>query len=129
MKLKWKLFAIDFDNTITEGNYHPLNLNVPIRDFAKEVIDKIRDHGGKVAIWTCRTGDDAEMVKLILMDNQIRYDVFNENFPEISDEFGGESRKVFADLYIDDSGISYKATGKEIDWLEIDKLLFEGEDE
>ena len=30
------------------------------------------------------------------------YDAVNENLPEIIERYGGDSRKIFADIYIDD---------------------------
>lgn len=32
----------------------------------------------------------------------LKFDAINENLPEIIEYYGGESRKIFADVYIDD---------------------------
>lgn len=124
-RLKFKTIAIDFDNTITKGNHHPLHLNVPIRNHAQSVIQEIIDCGGTVIIWTCRSGNDETMVRHILNKHNILYHYMNEQTPEMIELFGDTGRKVWADVYIDDSCLLFKATDKEIDWLEIKQLLFE----
>lgn len=124
MRLKFKYFAIDFDETITTDNTIHLG-TTSVRDHAIRVINKIYDHGGKICINTCRTGSDEEMVKEFLDNHNIPYHVINDNFPEIKETFGGKSRKIFACVYIDDRDIHLKGNGLSIDWLEIEKLLFE----
>ena len=32
----------------------------------------------------------------------LKFDAVNENLPEIVEGFGGDSRKIYADVYIDD---------------------------
>lgn len=120
-KLKFKNIAIDIDGTVLEEGYYPKF--GPFRPHAIRVIKKIRQHGGKVVIWTCRTGDQVLECKEILKDAGIEYDKFNEELEETKELFGGDSRKVFCDIYIDDRGI-YAAMNGGIDWLEVEKFLF-----
>lgn len=117
-RLKYKYIAIDFDGTIVDIKEHP-NWG-EIKDNAIRVINKIKNHDGKIVIWTCRSGSDIPKVKKFLEDNNIPFDKFNENFDESIEEFKDNSRKVHADIYIDDKSIHCK----NIDWLEIENLLF-----
>lgn len=120
-KLKYKYIAIDFDGTIVRNDYPKIGMLMPD---AVRVIRKIKEHGGKIAIWTCRTGLHQKLVKKFLDHVGIPYDVINENFPERIMQYGNDSRKISADVYIDDLCIFCK----KIDWREIEKLLFVEED-
>lgn len=120
MRLKYRYIAIDFDGTIAEDSFPELGAMKPNAD---RVIRSIVDHGGQVAIWTCRTGEHVENIKAFLARHEIPYHVFNEPFPEQLAMFPDNSRKIFADVYIDDRCLFTKERG--IDWLEVEGLLFE----
>lgn len=119
MKLKHKYIAVDFDGVLATIKEFPL-LGDPIPG-ASRVLNKVVKKGGKIAIWTCRSGSDVPKVKEFLEKNNIPYHKFNENFDEIVEVFKDDSRKIFCDVYIDDRSIHCK----KIDWLEIEELLFE----
>lgn len=121
-KLKFKYFAIDFDNTIAY-DAHP-NIGELISG-AKECITKIKELGGEICIWTCRTGEQELMVKEFLDKNNIPYDKINESFDESVEQYGGDSRKVFADIYIDDRTLLFQ--GQPVDWNIVDNYIFEVE--
>lgn len=117
-KLKYKYIAIDFDGTITHYAPHP-ELG-EIREEAVRVIKRIRDEGGKICIWTCRCDDDEQRVIDYLARHGIEYDIFNEPFEDMCSFFGGNPRKVCAEIYIDDKSLHCE----EIDWLDIEQRLF-----
>ncbi len=121
MKLKYQKIAIDFDGTIATIKPHPqIGELIPHAD---RVIRKLKNYGAEIIIWTCRSGSDEIKVKNFLMEHNIPYDKFNENLQSSIEEFKDNSRKVHADIYIDDKSLHCKG----IDWLEIEKLLFEEE--
>mgnify|MGYP003580060400 CR=1 FL=1 len=121
MKLKYKYFAIDFDGTIAYDDYPNVgNLNPG----AKYVMKKIKELGGEIAIWTCRTDKAMQDAKDFLDKNNIPYDYFNSPFPHNVNEYGGDhSRKIFADVYIDDRAFPF--CGKPIDWMEVQEMIFD----
>lgn len=90
--------AIDFDRTIAEGPIHDLRA-MKLREGAKEAIERFYDNGIRIIIWTCR--DDLDNVADWLDINMIPYDHINQNPDQTTD-----SRKIMADYYIDDRGIS-----------------------
>src|SRR5215213_5428105 len=95
------LIAIDFDHTLVDGDKP--------REFAKEAINILREKGHKVVIHSC---NGVEWIKKVLDNNDIRYDY-------IWGESGHESKKLLADLYVDDKGYHYKG-----DWkTEVDEVL------
>ena len=99
--------AVDFDGTVTMNNCYPKIDN--IRPYVKEVINKLREKGHKLYLWTCRQNKELEDAIEFLNDNEIYFDGYNR----CDYEFG--NRKMIAELYIDDR--SYPI--REIDWLEI----------
>jgi hypothetical protein len=120
-KMKFSTYAIDFDDTITRGTKFPEigELN----PHADRVIRRIKENGGEICIWTCRTGEHEEKVKKFLADHDIPYDSFNEILPSERQYWGEGGRKVFAHCYIDDKGIYAQMNGG-IDWLQIESYIF-----
>lgn len=123
MKLKYHTFAIDFDDTIVVGAFPEIG---EVKPHAKRVIEKIKDHGGLVSIWTCRSDDHERLVEKWLKDNGIPYDKLNEPFEHYTEFFKGNPRKILADVYIDDKSIDTIVNGG-INWLKIEKAIFEVE--
>jgi ribonucleotide monophosphatase NagD (HAD superfamily) len=117
LRLKYKRIACDFDGTIAYDAFPEVG---GFKPHAERVLKKIKEYGGQIIIWTCRTSYQAELVKEMLQKAGVKYDAFNDNLKESLDIFPDNSRKVFADIYIDDRSIHCK----EIDWLEIESLLF-----
>lgn len=95
-----KILAVDFDGTIVEDQF-PL-LGEP----SWIVIDTIKEYqkaGWKVILWTCRT--DAQLKEAVDFCEgklDLHFDAINQNLPEVQAYYGGDTRKVFADLYLDD---------------------------
>lgn len=102
-----KILAIDFDGTIVEQNYPEMGA---LRENAKEVINRLYDEGHTILIWTVRSRTDQAVQKMknFLDENQIKYHTINENADSILNDptWSDFSRKIYADLYIDDRGIA-----------------------
>lgn len=111
-----KYVAIDFDGTIVEDNYPGIG---DMKPFAKNVINKFVEQGGRVLIHTCRDGEHEEKVKNFLKSRMVSFHTINENHPEMMAKYKNDPRKLGADLYIDDKGLGIL----NIDWLEIAPVL------
>lgn len=114
MKLKYKYFVIDFDGTIAYDSYPNIGELIP---GAKETILKIKELGGEIAIWTCRSGESAINAKNFLIENNIPFDYFNKPFKHYMDLYGegkDNTRKIYGDIYIDDKSLHFG--GKAVDW-------------
>lgn len=99
------IVAFDFDGTITLQDEYP-NIGKP----NIEVIKTIRDfqlNGVKVILWTCRDGAALEEAITFCLAYGIKFDAVNENLPLIQEYFGRDTRKIYADLYIDDKAIPH----------------------
>lgn len=117
MQLRYKTVAVDFDGTIAFERYPGIG---GFKPHAVRVLLKFLEHGGRLIIWTCRTGEQAENVKRMLLDAGINYHAFNDNLEEDRDMFPDNSRKVYADAYIDDRANFIE----KIDWLWVEENLF-----
>ena len=93
------IIAVDFDGTLCEDKY-------PFIGRANmELIQTLRNaekFGDKVILWTCRAGEPLHKAVQWCAGLGLYFDAVNENLPEIIEKYGGDSRKIFADVYIDD---------------------------
>lgn len=63
--------------------------------------------GAKIVLWTCRVGDKLAHAIHWCDIHDLKFDAVNENLPEVIKEMGGDTRKIFADEYIDDRNAWY----------------------
>lgn len=93
------IIAVDFDGTLCSNEWPEIGKP------NQEVIDYILDeqkNGAKLILWTNRMGYPL-MDAIEWCDKRgIVFDEVNKNLPEIIKAFCGDSRKVFANEYIDD---------------------------
>lgn len=111
MTPKKHTIAIDFDGTIAETDFPHI---LALKPNAKEVINTLHEEGHCIIINTCRINKPLEMMKNYLTEKGIQYDYINENNPERIQKYGGDTRKISADYYLDDR--NYPPT--EINWKE-----------
>ena len=96
------IIAVDFDGTITKESKWP-ELGEPNMPFINELIRR-RNNGDKLILWTCRDGDLLQAAINFCKTFGLEFDAVNENLPEIIETYGG-SRKISADLYVDDKAV------------------------
>jgi hydroxymethylpyrimidine pyrophosphatase-like HAD family hydrolase len=116
--IRYKTFAIDVDGTILDENLKPLPNVI-------HTMQRIKESGGEIAIWTCRTGMDLIVAVKTLNQYNIPYDTVNDTLPAFYEKWGSNGRKIWVDTYIDNASI-HNRNG--IDWYEIERWIFE-EDE
>lgn len=97
----YRIIAVDFDGTLSIGASYP-NVGKPNKglfDWLKEQ----KKRGSKIILWTCRE-QHSHLQEAIdfCKENGLVFDSINSNLPELAEQ-GWCSRKVFADIYIDDS--------------------------
>lgn len=108
------IIAIDFDGTIVEDAYP--KIGKPIL-FAFETLLKLQEDGHRLILWTYRSGSKLEEAVAFCEENGISFYAVNKSFPE--EEYDNSfSRKIHADLFIDDRNI-----GGFMGWGEIYQLL------
>lgn len=97
------IYAVDFDGTLCENAYP--EIGSPNKSLIR-LLKRRRSKGSKVILWTCRVGD--RLIEAVDWCKQfgLEFDAVNENLPEMIEEYGGDTRKVFADVYIDDKMVN-----------------------
>ena len=97
------IIAVDFDGTLCRNAYPRIGEpRVTMINFLKNAQRKNGPDACKIILWTCRTGDLLSEAVEWCETMGLKFDAVNENLPEIVEEFGGDSRKIYADVYIDD---------------------------
>lgn len=111
---KQVVIAVDFDGTVCTASYPEIGIE---REGAKEYINKLYNEGYVIVINTCRTdGGDypaAQMAKDFLRIRGIKYHYFNENPDFLIELYKCDTRKISADVYIDDKCLFEIPTWKE----------------
>lgn len=102
--------AIDFDGTLVENQYP--GIGKPIL-FAFETLKKLDEDGHQLILWTYRSGEKLQEAVDFCKKQGITFYAINKSYPEEEYE-PGSSRKILADLFIDDRNI-----GGLIPWGEI----------
>lgn len=94
-----KIYAVDFDDTLAITNF-PLIVEPKMNMI--NVCKRLRQRGNIVILWTCRCGADLAAAVDYCKQFGLEFDYINEGTPENVEKFGNDSRKIFADVYIDD---------------------------
>lgn len=124
-KVKWRIFDNNFENPYHSSNVNYLSLpHIVAVDFDKCLADTdfphikninyllIKDliHGkykdSRKILWTTRTGNALKEAVDFLKDYGFVPDAINDNVKEIKD-LGLNPRKVYANLYLDDSAVQH----------------------
>ena len=94
------ILAIDFDGTIRKTK-RATDEGSELMPHCKEVLEKLYNHGFRLILWTCRSEAWTEnVVKFLKEKDLLKYfEQINENVIDIK---WWDTRKVYADRYIDD---------------------------
>lgn len=93
------IIAVDFDGTLVQNAFPEIG---EVNQLIWDAILAYRAAGWKIILWSCRTGDMLdEAVKFCCARGMI-FDSINQNLPEVQQYYGGDTRKVFANMYVDD---------------------------
>lgn len=94
--------AVDFDGTLVENRYP--EIGKPIL-FAFETLHKLQQEGHQIILWTYRSGIKLKEAVEFCEAKGIRFYAVNKSYPE-EDFDNSISRKILADLFIDDRNIN-----------------------
>ncbi len=102
-----KIVAVDFDGTLVEDEFPEIGR--PCMEMFK-AMKYLREQGVKVILWTSRNfyknRDLLEEAIAFCKEQGLEFDAINENIQEVQELTGEDTRKIYADLYIDDKSIS-----------------------
>lgn len=90
------IVAVDFDGTLSLDSQYPNigQFNTPLY----EALMRLRSVGWSIVLWTCREGKELKEAVVWCANNGLEFDAINENPSHVP----FKSRKVVADMYIDD---------------------------
>lgn len=96
------IIAVDFDGTIVKHEYPVIGEEIP---FAIKTLKLFQEKGHKLILWTYRSGNKLEEAVKFCNDRGLFFYAINQNHE--GEEFDNltTSRKIYADLYIDDRNI------------------------
>ncbi|MGM5469625.1 BT0820 family HAD-type phosphatase [Flavobacteriaceae bacterium LMO-SS05] len=108
------IVAIDFDGTIVEDAFPKIGKP---KIFAFETLKRLQEDGHRLILWTYRCGSKLDEAVSFCEANGIHFYAVNKSFPE--EEFDTtQSRKIYADLFIDDRNL-----GGFLGWGEIYHMI------
>ena len=108
------IIAVDFDGTIVEDAYPRIGKT---RIFAFETLKRLQQDGHRLILWTYRSGTKLQEAVDFCKANGIEFYAVNASFPEEKFDYS-RSRKIHADLFIDDRNI-----GGILGWGEIYQMI------
>jgi hypothetical protein len=111
------IIAVDFDGTIVEAAYPKIGRPII---FAFDTLKALQQDGHRLILWTYRGGDLLKEAVDFCKKNGVEFYAVNNSFEgeKLTDDI---SRKIYADIYIDDRNI-----GGMKDWGEIYQLISNG---
>lgn len=96
------VYAVDFDGTLAITRFPE------IKEAKPKVVAAVRllkAQGNKIILWTSRAGKDLEAAVEWCQKQGIVFDAVNAPLPEQTARWGNDTRKVYADFYIDDKAM------------------------
>ena len=90
------IVAVDFDGTLSLDSQYP-NIG-RFNTHLYEALMKLKGIGWSIVLWTCREGKELKEAVEWCKMNGLEFDAINENPSHVP----FKSRKVVADMYIDD---------------------------
>lgn len=96
MEKRRLILAIDFDGTCVEHNFPFIGPALP---GAFETLKRFQQKGDRLILWTCREKMYLQEAITYCKINGIEFEEHNKNAVEHDYD---KSRKIYADLYIDD---------------------------
>jgi len=96
------VIAVDFDGTLVEHEYPKIGKE---KLFAFETLKQLQKEEHRLILWTIRTGKELEDAVEYCKNKGIEFYAVNKNYPEEEYAEGEISRKVNADIFIDDRNV------------------------
>ena len=104
------VIAVDYDGTITKRNAYPEVGEV--KENCVDVLNKLKAMGHKIILWTCRC--DEGLAKALDYMKGLGLEFDKVNAPIYEWEAVNPSRKICADIYLDDMAFPFVAARPDI---------------
>ena len=100
-----RTIAVDFDGTLCENRYP--KIGEPNTELIRQLIEE-QEAGAELILWTCRGGEMLKAAVAWAKKQGLRFDYVNRNTRERIRAYKSDSRKISADIYIDDRAASFQ---------------------
>lgn len=97
--------ALDFDGTLCASRYPEIGPVRPAHRFVLAWVKWRQRRGDLIFLWTCREGVTEAAALAWLACRGFTPDFCNQNDPALVAKYGSDSKKLSADLYVDDKNI------------------------
>lgn len=98
------IIVCDFDGTLCRNEWPEIG---DANDALISQLTDARANGDTVILSTCRSGERLEEAVAWCRDRGLEFDLVNENTQERIDRYGGDSRKISGDIYLDDRAVPF----------------------
>ncbi|HJC92953.1 MAG TPA: hypothetical protein H9752_01790 [Candidatus Phocaeicola excrementigallinarum] len=109
------LIAVDFDGTIVEHRYPEIGPEIP---FAIQTLKMLQKEGHRLVLWSVREGKLLEDAVDFCRERGLEFYSVNSNYTEEQTDHQNFSRKLKADVFIDDRNV-----GGMLDWGSIYRII------
>ena len=109
------IIAVDFDGTIVEDKYPGIGKE---KRFAFLTLKELQKQGHLLILWTYRSGQALNEAVDFCLLNGIEFYAVNRSYPEEVLNESKASRKIHADIFIDDRNV-----GGFIEWGEVWQMI------
>ena len=109
------IIAVDFDGTIVEHKYPEIGEEMM---FAFDTLKALQKKGHTLILWTYRAGKYLDDAVKYCEQNGLKFHAVNKSYPEEVFDEKTISRKINADIFIDDRNV-----GGFLGWGEIYQML------
>lgn len=114
--------AIDFDGTIVTHRYPQIGEEIP---FAIEALKMLLKEQHRLILWTVREGELLQEAVQWCKERGVEFYAINRDYPEEETAHTGFSRKIKADLFIDDRNLGGLPDWGDIYHMVHEKLTYE----
>lgn len=97
------IIAVDFDGCLASAGTWP-EVGEPNEALINWLIC-LRKRGDKVILWTCRADEALQKAVEFCKVHGLEFDAVNDNLEKLKQLYGNNSRKISADLCIDDKAL------------------------
>jgi len=117
--------AVDFDGTIVEHKYPQIGKTIL---FAFETMKELQKRGHILILWTYRNGKELDEAVEFCRKNGVEFYAVNKSYPEEVFDQENMSRKIDAELFIDDRNLEgFAGWANVLKILHPEDYLIEGE--
>lgn len=99
-----KAIAVDFDGTLCSQNWP--KIGEPNTELIEQLKEE-QERGTALILYTCRSGRLLRDAVKWSKEQGLKFDSVNRNLPDRIKAYRGDTRKISADLYIDDRNVAF----------------------